>query len=197
MKNVTLLSILAGLLLAPLAWAADAPTTRPAVGTGDDLFTKILLKPFTDMIDKKDPLGHIAGEMESSKGMLADLRTSKPTQAVQQNIIADLDDFIAMLEKQKKTAKAGSGGGTPLPDSVLAGGPGGQGDMHDPNASARLWGQLPPKQREQILQSQMQGFPAGYESILSSYYKWLAQENVSDSSNNAPTPAAPATQPAR
>jgi hypothetical protein len=59
--------------------------------------------------------------------------------------------------------------------------------MHDPKAGTRTWGQLPPKQREQILQSQNEGFPAGFESILSSYYKRLAQEDGAA--------ASPTTQP--
>jgi len=86
---------------------------------------------------------------------------------------------------------------SPLPDSILAKGPGGESDLKDPNASARLWGQLPAKQREQILQSQTEGFPPGYESILSSYYKRLAMENAESSAPaTAAPPAGPSTRPA-
>ena len=67
--------------------------------------------------------------------------------------------------------------------------------MRDPNASSRLWGQLPAKQREQILQSQTEGFPSGYESILSSYYKRLAQGKRRERREMFPPPA-PAAQPA-
>ncbi|HEX4796997.1 MAG TPA: hypothetical protein VH370_24615 [Humisphaera sp.] len=171
--------------------SADRPAAKPK-----SFDWKELMDPYIDLFDQKDPLGRISRQMVSSGDRLAQLKTNKPTQVVQADIIAGLDDFIAMLEKRKKNAKSGSNPNPtdPLPDSVLAKGPGGQGNMHDPNASSRLWGQLPAKQREQILQSQTEGFPSGYESILSSYYKRLAQENVGDA-GTASTPA-PATQPA-
>ena len=152
-----------------------------------------LLEP---RITDSDPLKRISGHMGKSADLLAKLDTGNPTQTVQKGIVIDLDAIIEELEKRKKNLKAGSNPDptTPLPDSVLAKGPGGQRDLRDPNASSRLWGQLSPKDRQQILQSQNEGFPPGYEAILSSYYKHLAQENVGDS---APAPSAPTTRPAK
>ena len=65
------------------------------------------MNPYIEMFDEKDPLGRISREMGSSGDRLAQLKTNKPTQVVQEDIIAGLDDFIAMLEKRKK-AKSGS-----------------------------------------------------------------------------------------
>lgn len=153
---------------------------------------KWLIDRYLVPIDSRDPLVHISGEMGWASEFLGKLHTDEPTQLMQKDIVTELDQIIAMLEKRRKNGKAGGGANPyqPLPDSVIAGGPGGQGDLRDPNASTRLWGQLPPKQREQILQSQNQGFPAGYEEILSAYYKRLSQDNA-----EAPVSAAPATQP--
>jgi hypothetical protein len=81
-----------------------------------------------------------------------------------------------------------------MASSTLAKGPGGSGPMHDAKEGTRVWGQLPPKLREQILQSQTEGFPPGYEAVLASYYAHLAQGQVPpDAADTSPTtkPAAP------
>ena len=67
------------------------------------------------------------------------------------------------------------------------------GPLHDAQAGTRVWGQLPPKEREKILQSQTEGFPAGYESVLANYYSRLAQEQVAGENAIGPTtqPVAP------
>ena len=183
------------------AQAADPPPappvaqpTKPAGAKADWKQMGRLLEP---AVKDKDPIKRIAGHMGKSADLLAKLDTGDPTQTVQKGIIIDLDAIIEELEKRKKKMKAGGGADPdmPLPDSILAKGPGGQRDLRDPNASSRLWGQLSPKDRQQILQSQNEGFPPGYEAILSSYYKHLAQENVGDSATPAPSP--PATRPVK
>jgi hypothetical protein len=123
-----------------------------------------------------DPIGPLASQMDDIGYDLGHLQTGKPVQTKEKSVVASLDELIEELEKQK----SGSGGGgnpnptNPMQHSILAKGPGGQGPLHDPLAGTRVWGQLPPKQREQILQSQTEGFPPGYESVLSSYYGQLA-----------------------
>lgn len=188
--------LLGGMVLAgPVARGDDAaPTTVPTAAQlpGMKLESKFDMNRIVGEIIAKrenDPIGALAQDMGIATGWLADLKTNDPVQPHQQQIIVRLDELIAMLEKDKK-AKAGGGANptSPLPDSVLAGGPGGRGAMRDPNASSRNWGQLPPKQREQILQSQNEGFPAGFEAILSSYYKRLAQENAGEPAASPESP---------
>ena len=72
---------------------------------------------------------------------------------------------------------------------MLANGPGGINDLHDPKAGEKQWGNLPPKLREQILQSKTDGFPPGYEALLQSYYRRLATEQVSGGDDKQPTTA--------
>ena len=60
------------------------------------------------------------------------------------------------------------------------------GDLHGANNQGKDWKILPPKQREQILQSKTEGFPPGYEALLQSYYQRLAQEKVVDEKTEAP-----------
>jgi hypothetical protein len=135
-----------------------------------------------------DPLAPLAAQMKDVVTDLDVYQTDAPVQTEQKQVVAGFDALIAQLEKQK----SGSGGGSssanptsPMAKSVLAGGPGGSGPLHDPAAGTRVWGQLPPKEREQILQSQTEGFPPGYESVLASYYNKLAQQQSSGDATGA------------
>ncbi len=138
-----------------------------------------------------DPIETIGRHMGRISSELADAQTGLPVQTQQQKVIGDLDAVIKQLEAQSKSGGSGSNPNPtkPMQKSVLAGGPGGSGPLHDPKSGTRQWGDLPPKEREQILQSQTEGFPPGYEAVLSSYFNRLAQEKV-----GSDTPA-PATQP--
>jgi hypothetical protein len=133
-------------------------------------------------------MGHIVDD-------LSDQKTDLPVQTKQKEVVGELDTIIKQLEEQMKS---GNGGGNPNPTkpmtkSILAKGPGGSGPLHDPRAGTHQWGDLSPKEREQITQSQTEGFPPGYEAVLSSYYNRLAQEKVASESNEQ----GPTTRPTR
>jgi hypothetical protein len=75
--------------------------------------------------------------------------------------------------------------------SIIAKGSPAFGDLHGVDPNARQWGQLPPKLRNEILQSTTDGFPAGYEALLQSYFQQLAEEkSIDDKSTAAPSSAA-------
>lgn len=140
-----------------------------------------------------DPLTSIIGYMSDASSGLGQFRTDRPVQGKQQAAVQDLDVLIKKIEEEMK---GGNGGGNPNPTrpmqaSVIAKGPGGSGPLHDPHAGTKSWGELPAKEREQILQSQTEGFPAGFENVLASYYQRLAQEKVSDGSGDKPADASP------
>ncbi len=144
---------------------------------------------------QQDPIDSVNRHVGRIVGELADAKTDVPVQTQQKKVVGELDTMIKQLEAQMK--ESGGSGSNPNPTrpmnkSQLAKGPGGSGPLHDPKAGNRAWGDLPPKEREQILQSQTEGFPPGYESVLSSYYNRLAQEKVT--SDTAETPS---TQPAK
>ena len=155
-----------------------APAARPTVpfphdGTPGSILTKL------SSLRDQDPLRYLSGDMGYIVTDLSAYKTDKPVQVKQERVVARLDELIKMLEK---SCKGGSGGGAnptrPLNDSILARGPGGQGAMIDPKQGDKQWASLPEKQREQILQSQTEGFPPGYERILQSYYQRLSEERV-------------------
>lgn len=122
----------------------------------------------------------VAGFATAMGGIASDLgnhQTDSAVQSKEKNVTASLNTLIAQLDQECH----GSGGGMNptkgLKKSILAGGPGGEGDLHDPRAGEKQWGQLKAKNREQILQSKTDGFPAGYESLLQSYYRRLSAED--------------------
>jgi hypothetical protein len=194
---LSLATIAATLVAVPCSVRADdAPAAagepkpiKPPESSYDQSFDHAYKKATEGWLE--DPLKFIQGDMSHCVGELAAFKTDKPVQVVQDKCVTRLDAVIQMLEKECN----GNGGGSanplkPMSKSVIAKGPGGQGDMHDPKAGEKQWASLPPKQREQILQSKTQGFPPGFESILQSYYERLAQEQVEDA-NAAPAPDAP------
>jgi hypothetical protein len=169
--------------------AAAPPSVQPPRSIYDKAFDDTFKKATEGWLE--DPLKHIDGDMLHCSKQLAALKTDQPVQQVQARAVTRLDAVIKLLEKQC----SGGGGSNPNPTkplekSIIAKGPGGQGDMHDPKAGEKQWASLPAKQREQILQSRTQGFPPGFEAILQSYYERLAQEQAGDEASAATTPAA-------
>jgi hypothetical protein len=200
MRSSNLVLWFAALALA----SATAVVAIPARPTESDVKPSTTLPPggITGEIDEmmhgaervrqRDPLRALSGEMNSISDDLDQQQTGAPVQTDQKHVVSQLDKLIEELTKQTN----GNGSGNtnnptkPMADSKIAKGPGGTGPMHDPQAGVKSWGQLPAKERDKILQSQNDGFPAGYESLLSSYYNRLAQEQVGDEGKPVP-----ATQP--
>ena len=178
-------------LLPTLSFAAFPGESRPTcLSDTHDFINKTLHDATAGR--EEDPLKYIARDMKSVVGDLDNLKTDRPVQAKEERCINDLDALIKKLE----SATQGSGGGSlnptrPLNSSRIVGGPGGIRDLHDPKAGEKKWGELPPKEREQILQSKTDGFPPGYEAILQSYYRRLAQEKLDEGA----AAAAPTTNP--
>jgi hypothetical protein len=149
--------------------ASAAPIPRPGEGG--------LIKLPSPAVDE-DPLKDLAERMDDVSGDLDARHTGKPVQQKQKQIVVKLDALIEKLEKRCqgcKGCKGGSNPTSPLADSIIAGGPGGVGDLHAPRKVKHQLESLKPEQRKQILQSLNEGFPAGYESILTEYYKRLAK----------------------
>jgi hypothetical protein len=124
-----------------------------------------------------DPFRNIVSDM---KGIISDLdirETHVPSTETQPRVLSRLDVLIAQLEKACKGGGGAAGNNPTRPANVstLGGGPGGIGELRAPGDSKKKWAELTPKEREKILQSQSQGFPAGYEDLLSEYFRRLSQ----------------------
>lgn len=192
MRSSKILTIAAGSLLLSANLRAGS-YTLPGNPTGlsktQDLIANAIHQATASR--DEDPLKYIVRDMNGVVGDLDQYRTDHPVQIKEARCVAGLDDLIKKLEEQLKLG-AGSGGSLnpahPLPYSRIVGGPGGIRDLHDPRAGEKQWGSLPPKERQQILQSKTDGFPTGYESILESYYRRLAQEQTTPDQNPSETP---------
>ena len=140
--------------------------------------------------------------MKAASRWLGKMSTDVLTQETQKDAVDKLDVLIAELEKQAEKFKAGQSSpnpSKPLPDSVVKAGPGGMGKLHGPNDDGKHWADLPPHERERILQSMNDGFPAHYQGVLAAYFKHLAEEKPvknDDAPANSGAAPAKATGPA-
>ncbi|HWB09296.1 MAG TPA: hypothetical protein VG826_08735 [Pirellulales bacterium] len=131
-----------------------------------------------------DPLGDLTLEMEQVVIDLSGLTTGGPVQDQQKQIVTRLDKLIEELEKEQEQMRGGSSSANPmrpLNDSIIKGGPGGIGDLHAARKTGKQWAELPPHERDRIVQSMTEGFPAHYQKILERYYKQLAEETPASS----------------
>jgi hypothetical protein len=194
--SILFAALLGAALVADAARAA-APTV-PGVTATKPAAKSARLQQLQALVDSKgwlkDPFRHLEADMVDVIEDLAARDTTNPAEVTQPQIISRLDVLIKMLEKQ---CKGGGGGGNPngpLARSVRAGGPGGQGDLNAPRRSQRKWAELTPKERERILQSRTEGFPPGYEDILTEYFRRLSAEQsvraiAPRAEGNEPSPA--------
>jgi len=112
----------------------------------------------------------------------------------QDEAIELLDALIKEAEEKEKQGGGKGGGGNKrggdsggnqpsggAQRSTLPQGAGGASELRRTRAKpGEMWGKMPPKQREQILQTLQKQFPSQYRDLLEQYYKQLAKD--------APTP---------
>ncbi|HUO07567.1 MAG TPA: hypothetical protein VM008_04650 [Phycisphaerae bacterium] len=140
-----------------------------------------------------DPLKAMAEQMSIIRDDLGEYQTDAPVQTKEKKVITDLDALIAALERHTGTGQGNIPNGGRRQSIIVTADPK-NGPLHDVNDQGRQWGQLPPKQREEILQSRTEGFPPGYEALLQNYFQQLSQEKGTD--DRTSSTAAPATAPA-
>ena len=137
-----------------------------------------------------DPLGDVVQDMKAATKWLAKSSTDVLTQETQKDAVEKLDAIIAELEKQIEQSRAGRSSANPsrpMGDSVVKAGPGGIGKLHGTNDEGKHWADLPPHERERILQSMTDGFPAHYQGVLEAYFRRIAEEKpISADEQGAP-----------
>lgn len=155
--------------------------------------------------EDENPLLSVARRMREVERQIGRHESKQSTQAVQKQIVADLDALIRQARKACK--KCGPGGNQPpgVRPRRRIGPPGsksgaGDGKSGDGSATAgtrrspgrgdarkvdmgqmrqlikRLWGELPPSQREQMLQLPIEEFLPKYEWLTEEYFRRLSQE---------------------
>lgn len=126
--------------------------------------------------------------------------TGKPVQTEQKTIVADLDKLIASLEKECENCKKGgmkrNNPKNGMLDSTISRGTGGIGTLVNPAETGKDWGKLSARERDRIIQSMSEGFPAEYRTVLERYYRRLAEAPAkadASKTKNAGAPAATTT----
>jgi hypothetical protein len=192
------LFVLAG--VGSLSGAATQPVPSGAVASANPPVTPYVKQALKDLDltpqllsgvrtgGGSDPLKDMTEQMTVIRDDLGELHTDAPVQDKQKKVVGELDQLIASLEAHTGTGKGNTPNGGRRQSIIVTADPR-NGDLHATDQEGRQWGRLPPKQREEILQSRTEGFPPGYESLLQNYYQQLAQEKPADDK------AAPTTAP--
>ncbi len=182
-----------GLAIGVMLAGTAATLAQEPTGSGqtslERLARELDLTPQLRSPSATDPLRMIANGMTDVHQDLSRYQTNQPVQEKERRVVKSLDELIAALERHCR----GNGGNRPgngRRESVIVSGAVGSGDLHSADKQGRQWGQLPPKQRAAILQSQTEGFPPGYEGLLQSYYQQLSREQSGDTKPADQKPAA-------
>jgi hypothetical protein len=129
-----------------------------------------------------DTLDHIARRMDDIRRRLDLGRAGKKVRQIEDGVIESLDKLIKKLEEQQQQQQ-GSGSSrnnirsnSPAPDSQIIGGKG-RGEVTKRRIGAESgWGDLPAKQREEVLQQIGRDFPSHYRDVIQEYFRRLAAE---------------------
>jgi hypothetical protein len=132
---------------------------------------------------KVDSLDEIARLMEDIRRRLELARAGKVVRDEEEKVIAKLEKMIEELEQQQQQQQqAGNQGGAqpsnPLQESQAAQ-LRGAGEV-DPKSLGKKdgWGNLPPKERQEVLQQIGRELPAHFRETIEEYFKRLAQDGV-------------------
>jgi hypothetical protein len=131
----------------------------------------------------------VVQDMNVASRWLSKMATDALTQETQKDAVEKLDKLIAELEKQQKDSNGSMSSANPqrpMADSRIKSGPGGMGKLHAADQDGKHWAELPAHERERILQSMTEGFPAHYQGVLEAYFKRIAEEKPLSSDEQAP-----------
>lgn len=145
---------------------------------------------------ERGSLGEVAGLMDDVGDRLTATDVGDRTRSRQEQILKLLDKLIEDQQKQEQQSgggqsqsggkpKDGQGKGQsqakptkPRDESEAEPGQGGNVDLHaaPKTQPGEMWGQLPPAEREKILQSIRERYPSRYRQIVEQYYRSLAED---------------------
>jgi hypothetical protein len=134
---------------------------------------------------KDESLDHIDRRMRDTERRLDLGHAGKKVRTIEDGIIASLDKLIEE-EEQKAAAAAAAGGGmgrgakqssSPAPDSARLLGKGPGEITKKPIGTHSNWGDLNPKERQEVLQSIGKEYPSHYRDIIEQYFKRLAADD--------------------
>lgn len=133
---------------------------------------------------KPDTLDEIARLMTDVGRRLDLARAGKRVRDEEESIVSKLEKLIEEKEKQQQQQQQqanaqGSRSSNPAQSSTPAGGPRTKGEVDPKNIGKKDgWGNLPPKDRQEVLQQIGRELPAHFRETIEEYFKRLAQDGV-------------------
>jgi len=135
---------------------------------------------------KPDSLDEIARMMDDIHRRLDLGRAGTKVRKEEDDVIAKLDKMIEELEKQQQQqqqqqSSGGGGGSSPSSPRADSGGGGmkGPGNVDPKNiGKSSGWGDLPAKDRQEVLQQISKDLPAHYRETIEEYFRKLARDGV-------------------
>jgi hypothetical protein len=133
---------------------------------------------------KVDSLDEVARLMDDVRRRLGLGHAGKKVRKEEEDIIAKLEKMIEEMEKQQQQQQQQSGsGGSPMPANPMqdsqAADQKGPGNVDSKNIGKKDgWGNLPPKERQEVLQQIGRDLPAHFRETIEEYFKRLAQDGV-------------------
>jgi hypothetical protein len=131
---------------------------------------------------KEDSLDEIARLMDDIRRRLDLARAGKKVRDEEDQVIAKLEKMIEEKEKQQQQQQQ-QGAGSSAPSSPMQDSTPGQlkgpGEV-DPKDIGKKdgWGNLPPKERQEVLQQIGRELPAHFRETIEEYFKRLAEDGV-------------------
>ncbi len=134
---------------------------------------------------KPDSLDEVARLMDDVRRRLDLGRAGKRVRDEEEEVVKKLEKMIEELEKQQQQQQqqASSGGSNPSPSSPMQDSQAAQlkgpGEVDPKEVGKRDgWGNLPPKDRQEVLQQIGRELPAHFRETIEEYFKRLAQDGV-------------------
>jgi hypothetical protein len=169
---------------------------EPAKGDVDD--------PSSNESQSDDPLVRLSRRVRDAEERLRRTDSGDRTQELQRGIVEDLEKLIAQIEKQQaqqssSKSKSPPGGAKPGPKKPGPPKPGSQpGDKPSSNPTdssdqltakktekaeagklkemlEKVWGRLPERERQDVMQSSFEDFPAKYQYSIEQYFRTLLE----------------------
>lgn len=155
----------------------------------------------------ENPLLDIARRMREVEGLIAETKSGEPTQGIQRQIVASLDELIEQARKCSKSCSPSQGSpkvaprqqvSQPKPKPKPGRGKPSQKPVTDPITQPgqaapsaitvdqmkelikSVWGELPESEREQMLEWAGQEFLPKYQALIELYFRRLAEERRAD-----------------
>ena len=178
--------------------AKGEPLSNRRIDAWNDLLEQELSQAAVD--EAQNPLLGIARSMRLVEGLIDEKKSDETTQKIQAEIIADIDTLLKRAKKKcqscssqcqsvaqrkptqpPKQSKPKEGSSKPKPATTSNAKPGsGEAEMPDMAEMMavikQVWGELPEKERQEMLQLSVEEFLPKYADMIELYFKRLAED---------------------